>query len=723
MPFAVARALLDDARALAQQAGTLRNAVNVGQHDVRVEHDRLRSRLIAEQLAAMPAESLRSESGKGIRNIAKLSQYGFGSVLAILESSAAALQQIPGIGASTVEAIRSAAQSAAATVEHDTVVRFDADEAPASHVELLRRLHALATVIRVHAATVERAANLTAALDDLLPAASSAGRVMHRFFALPASRRRAQQALSELHGILKSVDAVVVGAALRDIDKAVDKAATTSSTTLWADYVRAAALYQSLLAEARGVPVTESHATAGFVPRRIEEDARRVDLDTSLLRVRLRNYQVFGAQYAIDRRRVILGDEMGLGKTIEAIAVMAHLAARGRQHLLVVCPASVLYNWMQEIDEHSALTAYKAHGDNRQGALTAWTETGGVAITTLPTLRLLTFPAGLRLDLLIVDEAHLIKNRSAQRSQAVAALARTASRVLLMTGTPMENRVEEFRSLVEYVDAGLAARLVAGNQVLSARTFRTKVAEVYLRRNQEDVLKELPERLDVDDWVDLGPAEREQYIEAVRHRQFAGMRRAAYLIGTDTLTAKLERLKEIVDESAANGWKVIVFSYFRDVLDRVGHTLITSPRFELTGSTPTSRRQQVVDGFRRQPGHAVLIGQIEAAGVGLNLQAASVVVITEPQLKPSTEDQAIMRSYRMGQPRMVRVHRLLAKDSVDERILHMLEMKRGLFRAYAHESEAKHADAAAVDTSYSSVDISAVDEAEIIREEQSRLLP
>ncbi|WP_426513028.1 helicase-related protein [Dactylosporangium sp. McL0621] len=248
------------------------------------------------------------------------------------------------------------------------------------------------------------------------------------------------------------------------------------------------------------------------------------------------------------------------------------------------------------------------------------------------------------------------------------------------------------------------------------------MAEVYLRRTQEDDLKELPERLDVDDWVELGTAERQRYLQAVRQRQFADMRRAAYLIGTDEPTAKLERIKQIVDESAANGWKVVVFSYFREVLDRVHATLAASTRFHLTGSTPTSRRQQIITAFQQHAGPAVLIGQIEAAGIGLNLQAASVVVVTEPQLKPSTEDQAIMRSYRMGQPRMVRVHRLLAKDSVDERILQLLKTKRSLFYAYAHESEAKHTDAAAVDTSYT-VDLSSADETRIIGKERARLLP
>ncbi|WP_426513029.1 SNF2-related protein [Dactylosporangium sp. McL0621] len=213
--------------------------------------------------------------------------------------------------------------------------------------------------------------------------------------------------------------------------------------------------------------MAESSASTGFVSGHIGDEARKVDLDTTYLRVRLRTYQVFGAQYAIDRKRVILGDEMGLGKTIEAIAVMAHLSARGQRHFLVVSPASVLYNWIQEIEEHSALKVLKAHGDGRQDAVAEWSRSGGVVITTLQTLRVLAFPQGVRLDLLVVDEAHLVKNRTTLRSQAVAVHAGSAQRVLLMTGTPMENRVEEFHSLVRYIDEGLAARLLPNNQVLS----------------------------------------------------------------------------------------------------------------------------------------------------------------------------------------------------------------------------------------------------------------
>src|SRR5687768_10035249 len=141
------------------------------------------------------------------------------------------------------------------------------------------------------------------------------------------------------------------------------------------------------------------------------------------------------------------------------------------------------------------------------------------------------------------------------------------------------------------------------------------------------------------------------------------MRRAAFM--DPAASAKVSRLKDIVEESAANGWKVVVFSYFRDVLTNLTSALDGSTFGPLTGSVAPDMRQRLVDEFSETDGHAVLLGQIQAGGTGLNIQAASVVVLTEPQWKPTIEEQAIARCHRMGQIRRVHVHRLLAKDSVD----------------------------------------------------------
>jgi SNF2 family DNA or RNA helicase len=158
---------------------------------------------------------------------------------------------------------------------------------------------------------------------------------------------------------------------------------------------------------------------------------------------------------------------------------------------------------------------------------------------------------------------------------------------------------------------------------------------------------------------------------------------------------------EIIEESKDNGWKVVVFSYFLDVLAAVADLVGDDAFGPLTGATTAQGRQQLVDDFTAREGHAVLVSQIEAGGVGLNIQAASVVIIAEPQWKPSTEDQAIARCHRMGQVRKVHVHRLLIKDSVDARVQEIRDHKTLLFDHYARESDAKHSHADALDSSVS----------------------
>ena len=176
-------------------------------------------------------------------------------------------------------------------------------------------------------------------------------------------------------------------------------------------------------------------------------------------------------------------------------------------------------------------------------------------------------------------------------------------------------------------------------------------------------------------------------------RHLMNMRQAAYRSPT---SAKLERLEQIVDEASEDQRKVVIFSFFLHVLATVGQWL-DSVVGTITGAVSPSGRQQLVDEFTRHRGHAVLLNQIEAGGVGINLQAASIVIITEPKWKPSTEDQAIARAHRMGQVRTVQVHRLLAKDSVDERIREIQENKSLLFDEYARKSDAKEVDRRAID--------------------------
>lgn len=315
-------------------------------------------------------------------------------------------------------------------------------------------------------------------------------------------------------------------------------------------------------------------------------------------------------------------------------------------------------------------------------------------MTTFNTLGSLACIKGVEVAMTVVDEAHYVKNPDARRSNNVRRMLKQSQRALFLTGTPMENRVEEFRNLVNYVQPSVAARVDPTDAVAGAKAFRRAVAPAYLRRNQEDVLTELPEKIEVEEWVQLTTDDVNAYRMAVASRNLMQMRQSAY---KSRNSAKLERLRELVDEALDDGHKVIVFSYFLGVLDTVERALGPVAMGPLTGSVPPAARQQLVDDFTRHRRPAVLLSQIEAGGVGLNVQAASIVIIAEPQWKPSTEEQAIARAHRMGQIRMVQVHRLLAKGSVDERLREIQERKSLLFDEFARKSDAKDSDPRAVD--------------------------
>jgi len=162
---------------------------------------------------------------------------------------------------------------------------------------------------------------------------------------------------------------------------------------------------------------------------------------------------------------------------------------------------------------------------------------------------------------------------------------------------------------------------------------------------------------------------------------------------------KVQRLIEIVEEAEANKRRVVVFSYFRSVLDIVATAMPGRVFGPLTGSVPPARRQEIIDRFSASREGAVLVAQIEAGGVGLNIQAASVVIICEPQLKPSTEWQAIARAHRMGQLHSVQVHRLLSDEGVDQRVVEILARKKATFEEFARTSETAQSAPEAFDVS------------------------
>ncbi|MGI5457717.1 DEAD/DEAH box helicase [Streptomyces sp. CA-249302] len=687
----------------------------------------LRDELVVKELENIPVARLK-EATEGRLRLTAVEAAGFATVGSVYEATRFDLRQIPGVGAQTADQALAAARQIARAVEETVSVRIDVDNPEPRTTALVVALHRLVEAGPELRKAVGNATRLDGRLRELLPAARPAtGRLR---LALTGRRRKeaALAATAELREL--TADAETRGTRLQLAQASTDLLrGPASDVEAWVDFELRSAEYYSRLAEASEHHPDEE-AAEGYLPSEVAERVRAQPLDDTHTRVSLRGYQSFGARFALAQRRVVLGDEMGLGKTVQAIAALAHLAAEGQSHFLVVCPASVLINWTREIRSRSALRAVPVHGPDRQEAYAEWRERGGVALTTFDLLHTLPAPDGARPTkllgsrppnlprtpkpaMLVVDEAHYVKNPETRRARSIAAWTKTADRVLFLTGTPMENHVEEFRTLVRYLQPDLVPRIRDGDAVAGPYVFRRSVAPAYLRRNQQDVLTELPALLQVDEWEEFGAADEDAYRTAVAAGNFMAMRRAGY--ADPEKSAKLQRLRELVAEAAANGLKVVVFSYFRDVLATVHQALGEDVFGPISGSVPAARRQRLVDEFTAADGHAVLLAQIEAGGVGLNLQAASVVILCEPQVKPTLEHQAVARAHRMGQVRPVQVHRLLAANSVDERLLRILENKNRLFDAYARRSDTAEATPDAVDVTDAGI------ARRIVAEEQRRL--
>jgi superfamily II DNA or RNA helicase len=688
-----ARRLRDLADAVVAHETRLTTAIKESYVDLRAE-------MVDRELARIPVARLREVSDGRLRT-GPLEDAGLTTVLHVERSSYPDLDRLPGMGEKSAKLAVAAAAQVAAAVAETVRVRIDYDPSDRPATALLRPLHRIVESDRAAASARRHAQQVSAELGAVLATAWPARNRLTMWFTPKLKRPDALVALGTIERLMIWADANGVEAGLESADRALGRR-LAGRRAVWKDFEKRSPEYYIALSEIVDHGL-DAHAAEGFLSEDVLERVRGQSLDDRYRRVALRGYQSFGARFALAQRRVIIGDEMGLGKTIQAIAVLCHLRAGDDRYFLVVSPASVLINWQREIESRSHLRVHRLHGPDRDIALKAWLKEGDVAITTFDSLHDLAVPESVAIGALIVDEAHYVKNPLARRSKAVRRWTDRADRVLFLSGTPMENRVSEFKSLVGYLQPRVAPEISGSDAVAGAVAFRQAVAPVYLRRNQEDVLTELPELVTTDEWIEFSPDDFRRYRAAVAGGNFMAMRRAAYESGDITKSAKLARLSELIDEAAANGRKVVVFSYFRDVLDIIAKAATVPVFGPLTGSVPPMSRQALVDEFSAADGPAVLVAQIQAGGVGLNIQAASVVIICEPQVKPTIEDQAIARCHRMGQVRSVQVYRLLTSDSVDERMLEILRAKSQLFDEYARQSHLADTSPDAIDVADASL--------------------
>jgi SNF2 family DNA or RNA helicase len=408
-------------------------------------------------------------------------------------------------------------------------------------------------------------------------------------------------------------------------------------------------------------------------------------------------YQREGVAALVGRTRVLLADDMGLGKTIQAIAALRILFHQQKiASALVVCPASLLAQWHHELTKWAAdLKTVPVSGSPATRG-TLWQLPAHVRLVGYETLRadvldLAPSPV-LRgcWDVLVLDEASRIKNRDSGIAQACRRVP--TDRRWALTGTPLENRIEDVASILEFLEEIPASNAPAD----VASTLR----RVQLRRRKEDVLGDLPPRTEIEVTLELPPGQRAAYDEAERE----GVYRLRHAQEQLTITHVLElisRLKQICNfdpatgESAkladiaqrmrslsASGHRALVFSQFVDENFGVGKAAEWLKEYRpllYTGALSQKRRSEVITEFKENAAHKTLILSLRAGGLGLNLQAASYIFHLDRWWNPAIEAQADARAHRLGQPYPVMVYKYTCLNTIEERIDSLLKSKRRLF--------------------------------------------
>ncbi len=435
------------------------------------------------------------------------------------------------------------------------------------------------------------------------------------------------------------------------------------------------------------------------------------------LRATLRPYQQQGVDWLRFLQRAglggILADDMGLGKTLQALCAIDAPA-------LVVCPTSVMHNWAKEAARfRPGLRVHSYHGPTRK-----FDPKADLVLTTYGVLRMDIDKLKDRgWKAIVLDEAQAIKNPDSKVARAAYKLE--ADWKLTMTGTPVENRLDELWSQIHFCNPGLLggrrdfqeryARPISLGEPGAAAYLRERLRPFVLRRIKEDVAPELPPRTDDVLYCTLSREERLVY-DAVRAatmekvvaqlsssesgrpnvmaalEALLRLRQAAchsgLVPGQDAETSsKIEVLMESLDELVAAGHKALVFSQWTALLDRVEPHLHKADIDFVRLDGSTRDRQGVVDRFQSKDGPPIFLVSLKAGGTGLNLTAADHVFLLDPWWNPAAEDQAADRAHRIGQDKPVMVYRLVAEETVEERILDLQERKRALADAALGEAD------------------------------------
>lgn len=627
-------------------------------------------------LEAMEVEHL-SRGRQGIR-VSLLRDKGYTNMYQVSNLSFSQICAIDGLGEQSAQKIMDITRQVVENTKENLKVRINPDCPAAEDEALVKALYVFLKnkPLRSRASGILES-NENEALAEI-NALKKAQNGLSWLFASKAKKQAAQGASQSLSARLSS------DFGNSEIASAFTANNNANASACFADFIQNPVSYYTELERISTAFQKEGLEDTGLSSQLLAE-IQAHNLNLQGLRATLRSYQEFGVKYIVHQGKTLLGDEMGLGKTMQAIASMLALRNEGKHHFMVVCPASVLINWCREISKFSDFEVTKVHGEDEE-ALLHWRKNGGVAVTTYESVSRFDLPEKFKFAFLVADEAHYVKNPETRRTKALVSLLQKAEGALFMSGTPLENKVEEMCFLVSLLNKEISREIEEVKYISTAEQFRAQLAPVYLRRTRDDVLKELPELTEKEQWCEMNASESLAYRKAVDSENFMAIRQVSWNVDDLSQSSKAQRLLELCDKAKEENRKVIVFSFFRETLKKVQALLNERAMEVITGEVSPQRRQEIVDEFTKAEAGSVLISQVQAGGTGLNIQSASVIIFCEPQIKPSIENQAISRAYRMGQVRDVLVYRLLSDETIDERMLEILRNKQVAFDNFADKS-------------------------------------
>lgn len=438
----------------------------------------------------------------------------------------------------------------------------------------------------------------------------------------------------------------------------------------------------------------------------------------SSIKATLRPYQAEGFRWLCALYEngfgALLADEMGLGKTIQVLTFLQKFHKDGKA--LVVCPASLVYNWYSEITHFAPeLTCLQVIGTAAERKAILEDNDVDVYITSYDLLkRDIESYESKKFYVQIVDEAQYIKNANTQASQAVKAIQ--SSFHIALTGTPIENKLSELWSIFDFILPGYfytygyfrstyEIPIIKEEDEQAQYHLQTMISPFVLRRLKKDVLKDLPDKLEEVYYAEATPSQKELYdarvqrmkqmINSASDKEFkqdkirilAELTRLRQLCCNPSLiyedyvngSGKEDMCIDLIRRAVEGGHKILLFSQFTSMLDLLCKRLEKEhiPFYLLVGSTPKAKRAQLVEQFQ-QDSVPVFCISLKAGGTGLNLTAADIVIHYDPWWNTAVENQASDRAHRIGQKNAVTIYRLILKDTIEERILALQQEKSGL---------------------------------------------